>query len=167
MRSALLLALSVLPLAGLLGGCEPTCKTTCKKLLDCDDVDTPRLSRDEVWRLAYALDGQAHTAAAALFAGLALVSAQAEELVRRSPAVPPLKVVVALHAVQLSTAEAREVLPETVPLKDAIFNLGHVLLLLDRPGEALPFFERAVALEPDNEMLRKNRERTREKVEGR
>jgi homoserine kinase len=87
-----------------------------------------RLSREAIWRLAYELDGQAHVAAAALFGGLALVSAQAEELMRRSPAVPPLKVVVAVPAVQLSTAAAREVLPEAVPLKDAIFNLGHVLL---------------------------------------
>jgi homoserine kinase len=87
-----------------------------------------RLSRDEIWRLAYDLEGQAYTAAAALFGGLALVSAQAQELVRRSPAVPPLKVVVAVPAVSLSAAEARDVLPEVVPLKDAIFNLGHVLL---------------------------------------
>jgi len=87
-----------------------------------------RLTRDEIWRLAYDLEGQAHTAAAALFGGLALVSAQAQELVRRSLAVPPMKVAVAVPAVALSAAEAREVLPETVPLKDAIFNLGHVLL---------------------------------------
>jgi hypothetical protein len=42
-RIALTLALSVL----LLAGCEPTCKATCKKLLDCEDVDTPRLSLEE------------------------------------------------------------------------------------------------------------------------
>ena len=34
-------------LAAFLGGCEPTCQETCNKLLDCDDVDTPRLSEEE------------------------------------------------------------------------------------------------------------------------
>jgi hypothetical protein len=34
-------------LAVLMSGCEPTCRETCRKLLDCDDVDTPRLSLEE------------------------------------------------------------------------------------------------------------------------
>ncbi len=87
-----------------------------------------RLGRDELLRLAYELEGHAHTAAAALFGGLALVSAEAEELVRRSLPVPPLKVVVALPALRLSPAAARESLPPQVPMADAIFNLGHALL---------------------------------------
>ena len=28
-------------------GCEPTCKATCKKLVKCEDVETPRVSREE------------------------------------------------------------------------------------------------------------------------
>jgi hypothetical protein len=35
------------PLAALLSGCEPTCQATCNKLLECEDVDTPRLSLEE------------------------------------------------------------------------------------------------------------------------
>jgi Flp pilus assembly protein TadD len=43
-------------------------------------------------------------------------------------------------------------------------NLGNVLILLDRAAEAVPYFERAAALEPDNASVRKNLERAREKV---
>ena len=28
-------------------GCEPTCENTCEKLLECDEVDTPRVSEDD------------------------------------------------------------------------------------------------------------------------
>lgn len=31
----------------LLGGCQPTCRSVCKKLLSCDEIDTPRLAQDE------------------------------------------------------------------------------------------------------------------------
>ena len=46
-RLGRLLALSAPLFAALLGGCEPTCQETCNKLLDCDHVDTPRLSLEE------------------------------------------------------------------------------------------------------------------------
>lgn len=31
----------------LLAGCEPNCKRTCKKLLSCEETDTPRVSLEE------------------------------------------------------------------------------------------------------------------------
>lgn len=46
-------------------------------------------------------------------------------------------------------------------------NLANVLLLLDRPAEAVPRLERALALEPDNEMVRGNLERARRLVPSR
>ncbi len=42
-RSSLAAALLVL----LASGCEPTCKATCKKLVKCEDVETPRVSHEE------------------------------------------------------------------------------------------------------------------------
>lgn len=43
-----LLPLLTLAALSLSAGCEPTCKTTCKKLLSCGDgVDTPRESQNE------------------------------------------------------------------------------------------------------------------------
>jgi homoserine kinase len=85
------------------------------------------LSRDELLRLAYELEGHPDNAAAALFGGLALVSANAEELLVRSLDVPAMKVVIALPEVRLSTAVARAALPEQAPLRDAVFNIGHAL----------------------------------------
>ena len=85
------------------------------------------LTREGLLRLACDLEGHPDNAAAALFGGLTLVSASAEELLVRSLAIPPLKVVVALPEVRLSTAEARAALPDQVLLKDAVFNIGHAL----------------------------------------
>lgn len=85
------------------------------------------LSRDDLLRLAYELEGHPDNAAAALFGGLTLVSATAEELLVRSLPVPAMKVVIALPDVRLSTADARAALPEQVPLKDAVFNIGRAV----------------------------------------
>jgi homoserine kinase len=85
------------------------------------------LTRDELLRMAYTLEGHPDNAAAALYGGLALVSAAGEELMVRALAVPPLRVALALPDLRLSTAEARAALPAHVPLADAVFNLGHAL----------------------------------------
>jgi homoserine kinase len=87
-----------------------------------------RQSRDDLLRLAYEIEGHPDNAAAALFGGLVLVSAAAEEITVRALQVPPLKVAMALPDVRFSTAEARAALPQQVPLTDAVFNLGRALL---------------------------------------
>jgi homoserine kinase len=88
------------------------------------------LNRDELLRLACKIEGHPDNAAAALFGSLVLVSFNAEELLARSLKVPPLKVIVALPNIRLSTAETRAALPEQVPVSDAVFNLGHALFTL-------------------------------------
>ena len=85
------------------------------------------LARDEILRLAYEMEGHPDNAAAALYGGLTLVSAAGEELMARALPVPPMRVVIALPALRLSTAEARAALPAQVPLADAVYNLGHAL----------------------------------------
>lgn len=85
------------------------------------------LSRHDLLRLAYEMEGHADNAAAALFGGLALVSANADELLARSLTIAPMRVVIVLPEMRLSTAEARAALPEQVSLKDAVFSLGHAL----------------------------------------
>lgn len=86
-----------------------------------------RLTRDDLLRLATEIEGHPDNVAAALFGGLTVASASGEELLVKSLAVPPLKVVIVLPSLKLSTAEARAALPAQVPLKDAVFNLGRVL----------------------------------------
>ena len=105
-------------------------------------------------------------------ADLPLALASLDEALRREPAdlaTLAQKALVLKRLGRLSEAEQayRAALAAGADTAEVNNNLGNVLLLLGRPAEALPYFERAVALEPDNEMLRKNLERTREKVEGR
>ena len=85
------------------------------------------LSREELLRLAYEMEGHPDNAAAALYGGLTLVSASGDELMARAISVPPMKVVIVLPEVRLSTAEARAALPAQVPLADAVYNIGHAL----------------------------------------
>jgi homoserine kinase len=85
------------------------------------------LSREELLRLAYEMEGHPDNAAAALYGGLTMVSASGDELMARAIAVPPMKVVIVLPDVRLSTAEARAALPAQVPLTDAVYNVGHAL----------------------------------------
>lgn len=86
-----------------------------------------RLTRDDLLRLATGIEGHPDNVSAALFGGLTLASASGEELLVKSLSVPPLKVVIALPDLRLSTAEARAALPAQVPLKDAVFNIGRAL----------------------------------------
>lgn len=88
------------------------------------------LSRSDLLRLATDIEGHPDNAAAAIFGGLTLVSAVEDELMHASLEVPPLKVVIALPNVRLSTHDAREALPKQVSMKDAVFNLGRTAFVI-------------------------------------
>jgi len=88
------------------------------------------LSRSDLLRHATRIEGHPDNAAAAIFGGLTMVSVEGEELMHASLDVPPLKVAIALPNLRLSTAEAREALPKSVPLKDAVFNIGRTAFVI-------------------------------------
>jgi homoserine kinase len=92
-----------------------------------DALVAARLSREELLRLAYELEGHADNAAGALWGGLTLVSADESGVQVRRVSIPPLTVVIALPDIQLSTAQARAALPQQVPLPDAVFNMSRAL----------------------------------------
>jgi homoserine kinase len=85
------------------------------------------LDHDALLRLACAIEGHPDNAAAAVLGGLVIVSAAEGDLVARRVPMPPARVVIALPALRLSTAQARRVLPDSVPRADAVFNLGHAV----------------------------------------
>jgi homoserine kinase len=87
-----------------------------------------RLTRTELLQMACDMEGHADNAAPTLYGGLALVSGTGEDLVAHCLTVAPIKVVIALPNVRLSTAEARAALPKEIPLKNAVYNIGHALL---------------------------------------
>lgn len=80
--------------------------------------------------LATELEGHPDNVAPALLGGLALVARDEEGLVAVRVPVPPLRVVLALPAVRVSTEMARRLLPAQVPLADVVYQIGHAALLV-------------------------------------
>ncbi len=81
--------------------------------------------------VAAAVDGHAENAAASVLGGLvAATLVGGRPLCRELPLDPGLAFVVVVPDRPLPTAEARAVLPATVPLEDATHNLGRLALLL-------------------------------------
>ncbi|CAN5885533.1 homoserine kinase [soil metagenome] len=87
----------------------------------------------EDWlRLAAELEGHPDNAAAALLGGLTVSCQHADgRVTARSWGWPSgIKLVVATPGREVATEDARRVLPDSVPLPDAVFNLQHALLLV-------------------------------------
>jgi homoserine kinase len=89
-----------------------------------------KFDRAGLLRLAFEIEGHPDNAAPAIFGGLVIVSATGEELMTRSVQVPQMHAAIALPNLRLSTAEARAALPKTVPLPDAVFNIGRAALVV-------------------------------------
>lgn len=85
------------------------------------------LSSAELLRLATAIEGHPDNAAAALLGGFVVVGQTGEALEAIRFDVPrDLRAVLFIPERRLATAEMRAVLPERVPLEDAVANLGRV-----------------------------------------
>jgi homoserine kinase len=83
--------------------------------------------------LAARIEGHPDNAAATLLGGLALACQHDDGRIsaRAWPWPDAIRLVVAVPALELATTKARAVLPPTVSLGDAVFNLQHALLLVD------------------------------------
>ncbi|MFZ5590750.1 MAG: homoserine kinase [Bacillota bacterium] len=88
-------------------------------------------AKQELLDMALKLEGHADNLAAALYGGIAIV-APVDGRVRHVKLYPPagLKVIAAVPDYTLSTAASRKVLPETIPYRDAVYNLGRLALLV-------------------------------------
>jgi homoserine kinase len=93
---------------------------------------TEPLSEGALLAAATAVEGHADNAAPALFGGLnsVLEVDGGEPVALRWIWPADLRLVVGTPAVALATAKARAALPETMPRRDAIFNLQRVLALV-------------------------------------
>ncbi len=85
----------------------------------------------EVLDLAVKMEGHADNAAAALYGGLVVVVGAESGWITRRYDVPPIPTAVVLPAVNLPTRAARAALPQSVPMADAVFNLGRTALVVD------------------------------------
>lgn len=90
-----------------------------------------RLKQAEILRLAVEIEGHADNAAAALEGGLVIVAAAQDRFLTRRVEVPELPVCIVLPAVDLPTRAARAALPASVPMADAVFNLGRTALVVE------------------------------------
>ena len=90
------------------------------------------LSKPELLQLAAALEGHPDNVAPAIFGGLVAVYRGEGERIStlQIPFPEGIKVVLAVPELKVSTAAARSILPKTVPLADAVFNLSHTGLLV-------------------------------------
>ena len=80
----------------------------------------------DVFGLAAELEGHADNVGAALFGGFVVCNGPDAH---RLEAPPGLEAVLVVPAGRLSTEEARDALPPTVPIEAAVFNLSHVAML--------------------------------------
>lgn len=92
-----------------------------------DSRETLALARNQILAIATKLEGHPDNAAASLVGGI--VASASGRVVQIPLGVNPT-VVVWIPESQTSTHESRTTLDKTVPLADAVFNIGHVSLLI-------------------------------------
>ncbi len=94
-------------------------------------MDSP-LPKEKLLELAIDIEGHPDNVVPSLLGGLCMTAKAASERWRvvRCEWMPSIKVVVAIPSIRLSTSEARRVMPKSIPMGDAVTNLGALTLLL-------------------------------------
>ena len=104
------------------------------------------LSRAEMIALAAEITGRPEAVVTAMRGGLGICAQDGDGLLHRSLEIAPLRVILAVPELPDYAPKLRDALPAQVPLADALFNVGHVALLIEalRAGD-LALLARAVA----------------------
>ena len=88
-------------------------------------------SDDELLEMAATIEGHPDNVVAAIHGGLQLVITDRERLYAAPINVPPeLTAVLFIPDFRIATSDARAVLPEKVPVKDAVYNMSRAALLV-------------------------------------
>jgi homoserine kinase len=90
------------------------------------------LSQEKLLELAIDIEGHPDNVVPSLVGGLCMTARAASHRWRvvRCEWAPSVKAVVAIPAIRLSTSEARRAMPRSIPIPDAVLNLGALTLLL-------------------------------------
>jgi len=90
------------------------------------------LSREKLLELAIDIEGHPDNVVPSLIGGLCMTARAASNRWRvvRCEWDPSVQAVVAIPAIRLSTSEARRAMPRSIPIPDAVLNLGALTLLL-------------------------------------
>ncbi|KAA3662168.1 MAG: homoserine kinase [Chloroflexi bacterium] len=108
-------------------------------------LDNP-LSRAELLEIAYEIEGHPDNVAPALYGGLVLGTQTGPVLHIEKLPIAPMQAAVVLPDFHLLTTEARAALPKTVSRADAIYNAGHLGLLI-RALETADYHKLAIAMQ--------------------
>lgn len=110
-------------------------------LLAANEVTGSKFSKNDIFTMATAIEGHPDNVAPAIFGGITLSISEGQYLSKAKnnqshvhclkflPAVK-FSLVAAIPEFELSTKLARQVLPQSVPLSDAIFNISRTALLV-------------------------------------
>ena len=90
------------------------------------------LSKEKLLELAIDIEGHPDNVVPSLLGGLCMTAKAASQRWRvvRCEWTPSVKAVVAIPSIRLSTSEARRAMPKSIPVGDAVVNLGALTLLL-------------------------------------
>ena len=90
------------------------------------------LSKEKLLELAIDIEGHPDNVVPSLLGGLCMTAKAASQRWRvvRCEWAQSVKAVVAIPSIRLSTSEARRAMPKTIPVGDAVVNLGALTLLL-------------------------------------
>ena len=90
------------------------------------------LPKEKLLELAIDIEGHPDNVVPSLIGGLCVTAKTANDRWRvvRCDWDKSIKAVVAIPSIRLSTSEARRVMPENIPINDAVINLGALTLLL-------------------------------------
>lgn len=87
--------------------------------------------RNDLLACAASLEGHPDNAAACLCGGLVVVMNDQDRPLVRCVAVAPLALAIAVPSIDFPTHQARAVLPKTISLEDAVFNLSHSVMVVE------------------------------------
>ncbi len=87
------------------------------------------LSKEEILSLATEIEGHPDNIAPALCGGLVVSTIEDGKVIARQLPIMPFHITVVLPEFNFTTKQARAVLPKQVPLKDAIHNISHAVLV--------------------------------------
>ena len=90
-----------------------------------------KINKDEVFKIAVEIEGHPDNVSPAIFGGMTVSIMEQDKPIYNCINVKPgIKFIALIPRFRLSTAEARAVLPEKLPLADAVFNVGRTALLV-------------------------------------
>ena len=100
-------------------------------LMAANAISGAQLTHDEILDMAATIDGHPDNAAASIFGGIVIAFPTEQGLACMKFLPPkPVDVVVVAPDFQILTSDARAVLPESVDLQTAVFNISRVSLLV-------------------------------------